>query len=162
MSSSTALVLTNGLPQTTTISGTSITGNYWSGYVAAGNTWTATGGTATNMTHGSGTATLTTLLSNGITVSAAGSSAAGITFTPASSSAIYRIVAVFSDQSDGQFHAYNLSDGSGTFGFSNPVALSAGQIHSMVCDGIYAPGASSPVTVQIQAAATGGGTAMLG
>lgn len=140
-------------------SSSSTTGTYWNGYFVGGNTWTATSSTSSSMTHGSGTATLTKRAGN-ITVSAAASSKAGITFTPASSSSIYLVTANFADEADGNYHAYTFQDNNGVItGQVNRVAT-AGTATGLCLVGIYVPATASAITLEIYGA-TQAGTAQI-
>jgi hypothetical protein len=133
------------------------TASYAQAFHVNGNTWTNTGTAFSNMTHGSGTATLTVRNSSGITLTAAASSLPGIVFTPAASTAVYKITATFVHVGDGNFSYYQFSDGTHSTG-SVTTPVNTGVDIPVTFSGIYVPGTASPVTVQIQSAVTSGGT----
>lgn len=132
---------------------TPVTNNYWSGSTSSGTSWTTTSSTYGNGTNTGGN-TLTTKFSNGITVSAAATGIAGITFTPASSTAVYQITANFMQWNSGaNNNSFRLYDG------TNVVSTAAGFGTGIVptsITGIYAPNTASAVTVEIQLATSGG------
>lgn len=143
-----------------------ITGQYAMGQTSAAGSWVPTGATFADGTNSGGNA-YTSLQANGITVTAGASNVAGIQFTPASSTAIYMVMAataVTTNNSVGGC-AFKLVDasgvvigydqsqnGSGLTGLCRPVHL----------HGVYVPGTASAVTVKIQVAAYNGGTETMG
>lgn len=142
-------------------SGTSPTGSYAQAFHINGNAWTTTSTTFANLTHSVGTATLTVRNSNGITLTAGASSVAGITFTPAASTAVYIITATFTDLGDGNFHYFRFNDGTLSFG-SMENGAGTGFVASYTMTGIYVPGTASAVTVQIQGAVSSTGLLTIG
>lgn len=158
MSSSTALVMSSGLPTTETIN--QITG-YAQAYFGAAPSWSTSSGTYNNGTNSGGNS-LTVRQSFGITLTAAGSNACGITFTPANASAVYVITATFGvfNSTVGGGSMYQMIDGNSTViaqapGFEQAVTTAA-VFTAETLSGIYAPTSTSPQTVYIQLAATSG------
>lgn len=148
------------LPTWTTV-GTSTTGSFAQSVlitsVSQGH-WNRSSNTFGAFTIASGTTSISNGASNTITVSAAATSGLGITFTPASSTAIYMITATFgifcgsTDNATLRFNDGTNSFGGATFGS----ALAAAVTPPVTMTSIYAPGTGSAVTVLIQGA-TGGG-----
>ena len=131
-----------------------ITNNYFSGYMGASGSWSSS-------SHGSfadganvGGNTLTTLFSNNLSVVAAGSSLAGIVFTPASSASVYMIEAIVClyENATNSGGAAALSDGNNLFAFTgyNQTATLANMNPCLPLRGIYAGGTTSPVTIKVQ------------
>lgn len=142
--------------------GVSPTNTYWSGYIANSNTWSTTSGTYVDPSP-SGTNTLTTRFSNSLTVTAAASNLPGITFTPISSSAVYMITANFTGTgtTGGAIAAYRMTDGTQVINTTGSEPGAANEYFPTTLTGIYAPGTGSAVTVKIQIATIGGGTARI-
>jgi microcompartment protein CcmK/EutM len=141
--------------------GSSPTSSYWSGYFARTDQWQVTTSSFGALTYdGSGGPALTQRQGT-ITVTAAGSSQPGITFTPASSSSVYIITVglIGGTNGSGDDLAFQLTDGTTT------ITTSTTRIYGSYSDdqpwismsGIYVPGTSSPVTVNIQGATNGTG-----
>jgi hypothetical protein len=132
-----------------------ITNQYWDGYTGGANArWTTTTNTYGDGTNTNGNA-ITQRQGSGITVTAGASNVAGITFTPASSAAIYEVSASFCSQNNGaNANSYRLTDGSVVIKESQ--GFGTNTVRITIC-GIYVPGTASAVTVKIQVA-TGGGT----
>lgn len=134
------------------------TGKYWQGYFSNANTWSIGSPALADPVLTSGSTILTTR-GGTISVSAASSNRAGITFTPASAAAIYLVTfSALVYQSSG---ATNLSitDGS-TVVAQRDVQGAGGNLLPVSVTGIYIPGTASPVTLKIQTA-TSSGTAYL-
>lgn len=130
-----------------------VTSNYWAGY-NAGTRWTTSSNTYGDGTNTGGNA-LTTRVSSGISVTAGASNVMGITFTPASSAAIYRVSCSFCASNNGvNGNSFRLYDGTNTVctGANFGAAVSW-----ITLEGIYAPGTGSAITLKVQIA-TGGGT----
>lgn len=157
--SSSALSLIGGLPESFLISPVVLpTANYWSGYVSTGanQTWTiSSSGAYSDFTPNvSANNTLTTRQGT-ISVSAAASTLPGITFTPASSSAVYLVqaratVAINALSAD---LSVCITDGTTVVAESGAQnGAGAGTVNGfpMTLVGIYAPGTSSPVTLKLQ------------
>ena len=107
-----------------------------------------------------GTPGFTVRTHSGITLSAAASSLPGITFTPASSSAVYLVTASFISYTptlSGQSY-YQLTDGTNIINASGEAGqdatTSAAVTSTVTLSGIYAPATSSAVTVKIQGASS--------
>lgn len=99
--------------------------------------------------------TFTVRNSNGITLTAAGSNLAGITFTPSSASAVYFIFVTFSPRSTpGVDVGYQLTDGTNVF-CDTPYFINNDPGTSIyvpvTMGGIYVPGAATAKTVKITA-----------
>ena len=141
------------------------TGSYAQAYFSGASTWSTTSASFVDPTNSGGNA-LTVRVSNNITLTAAASNVCGITFTPASSSAVYQITAQVgvSNSTATAGTALTLSDG--TIMISSPASWAQSPTAAttstfLTVTGIYAPATSSPVTVKFQMAAIGGGTAQI-
>lgn len=134
------------------------TGKYYSGYFPTNTTWYVTSTGYAQIPLISGSATLTARGSPTLAVSAASGNYPGITFTPASSSAIYFVSMQFSSvqQLGGNFGSYQLTDGTYVIQASPNILTSTGYPTPMSICGIYAPGTGSAVTIQLYAACSGG------
>ena len=141
------------------------TGQYAQAYFGSASSWSTTSSTFADPTNSGGNS-LTVRQHSGITLTAASSNLPGITFTPASSSAVYLITATMSlfngtvsDVSNAQ-----LTDGTTVIvvgpGYAQG-ATSPFDSDPTTIIGIYAPGTTSAVTVKVQLLA-GGGTASIG
>jgi hypothetical protein len=154
---------TTGALPTWQSTSSSPTSNYFNGSMSNASSWSTTSSTFTDATNTGGN-TLTTVYSSGITVTAAASNLAGITFTPSSTTAVYKITALpgLFEGSNNDNTVVQITDGTTPFGYNTlatPTGL-AGQTNAcMPVGGIYAPGTTSAVTVKLQLAAYGGGTA---
>lgn len=132
---------------------------YYSGY--QNGTWS---GSSTSLIDGAnaGGNTLTQRTGTGLTVTAAASNILGITFTPASVTAVYRIECSFigSGQSNGAVAAFSLTDGTTIIDTAqmNGVGVAPASGWDTHLKGPYTPGTTSPVTIKVQMAAIGGGT----
>ena len=146
------------------------TNAYFSGYMNPASQWGWSGSTwAASTTAGLNSLTQIGLATMSVTVAA--SQLPGITFTPASASAIYHVTATFSveNSSVNDQCAFSLWDGANRFGYSGlfQEANASGPSFGLATiSSIYAPGTASAVTVQIEAASfsgncliNGGGTA---
>jgi len=133
-----------------------VTNSYWSGAMT-GATWHTTSATFANATV-TGTNTLSTLFNNNITVSAAASNAPGITFTPASSTAVYMIKAAFTgfNSTNADNSAFRLYDGTSVV--ATGYMQNSGTVGApwITLEGIYAPATGSSVTIQVQMACNAG------
>lgn len=140
--------------------------NYFQGYFSSAASWTTSSATYVDPTNAGGN-TLTTIYSSGLTVTAGGSTVAGVTFTPASSSSVYQITAVINGYNNGSAGGasavYRIYDGTTAFGWGTILANGAGSITSntVTIGGVYAPGTASAVTVKIQVLSTGGNTSAI-
>jgi hypothetical protein len=142
---------------------TPATNSYYSGY-ASGASWTSTSGSFADMTV-SGTNTMNTRYSNILSVSAAGSNLPGISFTPASASAVYQVTVSFPvyNNTANSDSAFQLTDG--TTQITTAIVQQAGSVTGVwwtTMTALYAPGTSSSVTVKLQAATSGGSTTTVG
>lgn len=140
--------------------------NYYSGFMASGGNWTSTGTTFADGANTGGN-TLTSRQGSGLTVTAAASNVAGITFTPSSASAVYLIIAMSSlwSPSTTGVSTARLFDGTTEIVTSGNVLASGAtqqDISPFSIMGFYVPGTTSPVTVKVQLSITGGGTVTLG
>jgi hypothetical protein len=114
----------------------------------------------------SGTAGFTLRQYSGITLTAAASNICGITFTPASSTAVYFVsaqAAVYNNTSNGWNNMQMIDNNSNVIsnsGFFRQAASSNAQTNITI-QGIYVPGATSPTTVKLQLAAPILGTAYI-
>jgi len=128
--------------------------NYYSGSMLNTTSWSTSSTSQAALTN-SGNNTLTTIFSDGITVSAASSNVAGLSITPASSSSVYEITAIFfGDQSAAQ-GSFFLTDG--TINFSSAAIIGAiSQSSPITLTGIYAFSSGSAATISIQGQVTGG------
>lgn len=144
----------SGAPTWVPNSSTGITGSYAQAYFNFDANWTTTNTSFSDFTSIGGTPTLTVRQSNGITLTGASGSLPGITFTPASTSAIYLITAQFGLFNNATDCFYQITDG--TTVISGSAGGTVSSIPSMMT-GIYAPGTTSPVTVKMQGATSGGG-----
>jgi hypothetical protein len=139
------------------------TSTYFQGYMSSSSDWNTTSSTFADGTNSGGN-TLTTVYSNGITVTAAASNVAGITFTPAASTSVYLINAIACVYTATTGFEVNLrmTDGTTAFGWNAESAGSGIGTQVDMClpvGGIYAPGTGSAVTVKIQLSNGGAGTA---
>jgi hypothetical protein len=149
-------------------SGTGATSSYGSAYFGASAEWSSTSsGTFADPTF-SGTAGFGTSgrSSNGITITAAASNKPGITFTPASASAVYFVSVRFQLVTSASASAIaQLTDGtiivdaSGAFSSSIAADTTGGPC---TLQGVYAPATTSAVTLKIQLASENAGTALIG
>lgn len=135
------------------------TSKYASSYFATNATWSTTSATFADPTNATSN-TLTSIISSGITLTAAGSSKLGVTFTPSSSSAVYYIsvfLNVYNNTVTSAWSAAKLWDGTTLIGYSqqNTIAANGFCIPNTIT-GIYAPGTGSAVTITIQLAAQAG------
>lgn len=142
----------------------SATGSYFQGYTSQNGAWsTSTTGSYVDGTNAGGNA-LTSRVSSGITVTAAASNIAGITFTPASSTAVYLITASTSINSNTNTADINLRLTDGTIvlvetpAFQGPTTVTANLFVPVTMTGVYAPGTGSAVTVKIQIQGNAGTT----
>jgi len=140
--------------------------SYAQAYASGTPVWSTTATSPADFSLSSGTNAITVRRSNNITLTAAASNLPGITFTPASSSAVYLITAQVlnynSSASAGM--VLDLTDGT-TVITSSPGAGSSNAstiaYTSTTLSGVYVPGTSSPVTVKVQGATASGGTAYI-
>ena len=148
------VLTSNGTDWASTAPAAGPTGSYWSGYTG-GTNFTVSASSYTDFSNSGGNA-VTQRTGSGITVTAAGSNLPGITWTPASSSAVYLITA-FCAPHPGTLNnvSLRLYDGSTEItqvgwyqSTSVPVRLTA----------VYAPATSSAVTVKLQACASSSST----
>ncbi len=135
------------------------TGSYAQAYFPAATTWSTTSTSYADPTI-SGSDTLTVRQSSGITLTAGGSSVAGITFTPAASTAVYLIVAQLGAYNSGAADviSYQMTDGTtvisggSAYAEANPASNGA----PVTITGVYVPGTSSAVTVKVQVKVSAG------
>ena len=137
--------------------------SYSSAYFSTSSSWSTSSSSFVDGTNSGGN-TLTVRVASGITLTAAASNVCGITFTPPNSSAAYLITANIGVINTAATGAINVRLTDGTTVISSPPdieeAAGSGSFSLVItATGIYAPGTTSPVTVKIQLAAIGGGTA---
>ncbi len=133
------------------------TNDFYSGFMT-GATWSTTSGTFADPTV-VGTNALTQRQASGMTVTAAASSLPGITFTPASATAVYKITASFQgyNTTTGANSAWQLYDGTTAIATTGIQSYSGTQgTVWVVIDSIFAPGTASAVTLKIQGSASAG------
>lgn len=132
--------------------GSSPTNNYWQGYFDQTATWSTTSTSYADPTN-SGTPNLVKRVGT-ITVTKAGSSLPGITFTPAASTSVYLITASFTTQTPSlgnHLVGAQLVDGSSTVIAQSPDYYNlSGDGLGVTMTGIYAVPSGSAVTVKIQ------------
>lgn len=139
------------------------TNAYWSGNMSTSSSWSTSSGTFADPTV-SGSVVFTATSNSGFgTVTAAGSSLPGITFTPASSTAVYLVTftSAFSNSLPGAVAAARITDGTAQVASCSLIEPVAGNAVPFSMTGIYAPGTASPVTLKIQLAIAVGGSATL-
>lgn len=132
--------------------------SYAQAYFSSGSSWSTTSSSFVDPTNSGGNS-LTVRQSSGITLTAASSNVCGITFTPASSAAVYLVTAMLGVNTSAlQQIGIRLTDG--TTVISSPAAWDQDSVAAVMyvpsISGIYAPGTSSPVTVKIQIYTSGG------
>ena len=130
----------------------SVTNNFYSGYTINGASWTTSSTTFVDGTNSGGN-TLTERQGN-ISVAAASSNIAGITFTPASSTSVYLVEAVIPVLT-ATGGVCNLSLTDGTTPIQQTALFNDTIISTTTLSGIYVPGTGSAVTVKIQQAGDG-------
>ena len=146
-------------------SGTSLV--YGSAFFGASAEWSTTSSGAFADPTFSGTAGFSTAgrANSGITLTAAASNLPGITFTPASASAVYFISARFQLTGSSSSGAIaQLTDGTIVVDASgNAAGTSAVNTFGNPCtlQGVYAPATTSPVTVKIQLGSENAGSAFI-
>ena len=135
---------------------------YFQGYHGSGAIWSTASGSFTDPPV-SGTPSLTTRISSNITVTQAGSNYPGITFTPSSATAVYKITArILMDTTASCLGQYRLYDGTTEIAVGGGNYINgANGVNSVALIGLYQPGTTSPVTVRIQVAGTSGLTAYI-
>lgn len=130
---------------------------YFSGKIT-GNSWSTTSGSFADWTAG-GTNTLSTIYVNGMVVTAAASNLPGITFTPSSTTAAYKITfsGCMGNSTSGATTQANLTDG--TTVITTSVAAESGTTsntcHHATWVGIYSPGSTSSKTIKLQGKVSG-------
>lgn len=136
--------------------------NYYSGFTSGNSNWHTSSSALTDGTNGGGNA-LTTRQSSGLTVTAAASNIAGITWSPNSSGAVYQVTAAFSGggESGGAQAAFSLTDGTTIITTASSEASNSDNFYEHTMTGMYVPGTTSPITVKIQMAAVGGGVTQI-
>ena len=132
--------------------------SYFSGYMPESSTWTYNTSSLADPSSHSGSNTLTTRFASGITVTAAGSSLPGISFTPASTTSVYLITArITASWAAASGAVFSLTDGTTQIQTSGAGGNSASiGSESITMSGLYVPGSTSSVTVKIQASNTVG------
>lgn len=133
---------------------------YFSGYFTDASQWTTTSATFVDGTNTGGNA-LTTSESVGLgTVAAAASNVAGITLTPSSATAAYRVTASFVGDSTGNVVAnFRLFDGTKMIATGGVRPQTGSDRSNLTLVGIWKPGTTASSTIKVQLAATGGSTA---
>lgn len=135
---------------------------YYQGYHLTGNIWSiSTSGSYIDPTSSGTTPSLVSRLVSGLTVTTAAGNLPGVTFTPASTTAVYKISAnmcIDCSFSGGNTGSSQMTDGTTVIAQGADVEgqSSVGFLGGQVISGIYAPGTVSPVTVKIQLAVSAG------
>lgn len=136
-----------------------VTNNYFSGYMSSSSSWSTTSNTFNDGTNSGGN-TLTTLYSNGLTITAGASNVAGITFTPSSNTATYKISALCAGYNSNANNAiqFRITDSTTVFGWNAILSPTTAGVTNICAPvrGIYTPGTTSAVTVKIQIRIAGG------
>lgn len=145
--------------------GSGVTGSYVSSYFGVASTWSTTSTSFADGTNSGGNS-LTVRQNSGITLTAGASNICGVTFTPPVSSAVYLVTVNTSvnESLAGNGLCIQLTDG--TTIISSPPQIDAfvGSPTfptSIVACGVYAAGTTSPVTIKLQLAVVGAGTATI-
>jgi hypothetical protein len=129
-----------------------VTGSYAQAFFSNSSTWSTTSTTFADPVNSGGN-TLTIRQSSGVTLAAGAAGLCGVTFTPASSTAVYMIwaqVAAFNTTA-GDYFGLTMTDGTTTI--SAPGVTSEGNngySYMVTLGGIYAPATASAVTVKLQ------------
>ncbi len=135
-----------------------ITGNYYSGTMPTNASWTTSSTSFADGTNSNGNA-LTQLYANGLSVAAAASNIAGITWTPASTTSAYiieAIIALYGTATNAGVGA-SFYDGTTRFAYQAFNQASVADVGIFLpLRGIYVPGTASSVTVKIQLIAASG------
>jgi hypothetical protein len=157
----------NGSISIAATSGSGATATYWSGYFANPMAWDRSNAAFGDPTISSGSNTLTTRKSSGLTVTAAASNLCGVTFTPATSTAVYLITACFKSITNVSaiVGSYRLYDGTTEITTAETQSGTSGTSisgFSVTLTGIYAPASTSAQTVKIQTAGGGGSLIEIG
>lgn len=138
-------------------------GSYAQAFHNQAATWSTSSATFVDPTV-SGTPALTVRVSSGITLTTAGSSLPGITFTPASAQAAYQITATLgvTNASVSGAVALQLTDGTTVISVSPGVQeAGTGLAITTTMTGFYAPASASAVTVKVQMAIDTGASATI-
>ncbi len=131
---------------------------YAQAYFGSASSWTSTSTTFADPTNSGGNS-LTVRQSSNLTLTAAGSSLPGVTFTPSSSLAVFLVIAAVGlENTSNSFNtSAQLTDG------STVIAISPGQqaqvgsgTNAVTLSGIYAPNNTSADTVKVQLVTTAG------
>lgn len=136
------------------------TGSYAQAYFGSASSWSTSSATYTDPTNAGGN-TLTVRQHANITVTAAASNVCGITFTPANSSAVYKVTvstSIYNSVTTSSV-ALRLTDGTTVIsemgGYAESGGVAATQDPASLT-GIFVPGTGSAVTIKLQMAANAG------
>jgi hypothetical protein len=133
---------------------------FYHGYTSNAAAWSTTSGSYANGTNTGGNA-LTQRVTKNMTVTAAASNVAGITFTPPSITAAYEVFVKFAGGAGTQSTAaaFKLTDGTIVVDETGTGATFNGGSLPVVLKGPYVPGVLTPVTLKIMmASVTNSGT----
>lgn len=136
---------------------------YSNGFFDASYSWTTTSASYVDPTNG-GTGSFTVRKSSGLTVTAAASNNPGITFTPATNTAVFLITFSFGAWNGTTNQVASLQATDGTAVIADGGARQGGSTTaetSVTLMGIYAPASTSATTVKLQMKTGGTGTANL-
>lgn len=130
------------------------TNTYFNGYMSSSSSWSSSTTSFVDGSNSGGNA-LTTVYSNGITVTAGASNIMGITFTPNSSTAAYKITARIASDNSSSNNAggctFKFTDGTTDFAWDMLLSRGSGTTNLInVLTGVYVPGTTSAVTVKVQ------------
>jgi len=126
-----------------------VTGSYSQAYFSSASSWSTTSTTYADGANAGGNA-LTVRASSGITLTAAAGGLCGITFTPASTTAVYLITAGLWTYNTSSNVTIRMFDGTTTINNIGGSGGTSGAVTPNNISGIYVPGTASAVTVKIQ------------
>ncbi len=134
------------------------TGNYYSGYMGNGSSWAENSATLASGTNTGGN-TLTAYGSPTMTVTAGASNKAAIVITPASTTAVYLVIAVTGISTDG-VNPLTIGMTNGTV--MAEIAANSALRTATTIQGILAAGSTNAQTVELQIAEGGAGAGTIG
>lgn len=135
---------------------------FWSGYFDQGSAWSTSSASFVDPTI-SGSTTLTARVSGGLTVAALAAGGCGVSFTPSSTTAAYKVSFKFGLQAAAiaGVALCQLTDGTIVVCSSGMEASTSAGVVPTVLEGIYVPGTVSQVSLKVQLAKTGSGNAVI-
>lgn len=146
-------------------SGSGPTANYATGNFSVGYTWSVTPGSGTTPADfaNSTVGTYTVAHSNGITVTAAGSDKAGITFSPSASGNVYLVTFTTNVVPSSSTHDFGFEVSDGTTAWSTATyGLANSSDFPVNVTFVYVSSSTSAVTLRAQALASSGAVLMGG